>query len=1149
MQAPAIEELIYSCLLAPPEERTSRLEKYCSSHPQLEDGLRARFERLVELGLVTVAGAAPPEPVGTALPERLGPFEVDDVIGRGGMGIVLRGRQPSVGDRRVALKVLSPERVADPVSEARFVREGLLAGRLNHPALCPVLDVGREDGLVYLAMPLVEGRTLASFVEDARDAGARRLDLPGAVGGWRAIARLGAQVARGLQAAHDSGLIHRDVKPANIVVGPDGSPTLLDFGLARDVLEEGDRLTRSADVVGTPAYMAPEQVEAGVRPTDARTDVHALGATLFECLSLELPHAGTTRAALLENIARGPARRLRSIAPELPHALEAILATALATSPDDRYASASALADDLERLLRDEPVEARMPSVLARGRSWARRNRAATVVMGVMAAAVLATGLLAARIADESRGRRLEAAISDAVALRAEARRRPALEAALRAHDLAPEDPRTLGLLMQLCAEPREIARFHCAAGVGRMHLHPAGERIAFEVPGGLELHCVGGARDASMARIECGPVHAFSWLPDGALALTVDGWLRSFDPDGTERWAVDCELGEAPPWGRGRPAMVLVDEPATRVAVGGPDGSLSLRGLADGGLLRRIEIAAGSVHRLASVDGHDEVLVGAEIEAKKSAVHRVDLDRGTVARIGEPVDVLVSSLTIDGEGRYAMWAYAGGKRVVDVGSLASGWPESDVAPAQRIDVPGLAAMVDSATIRAAIVDSGRLAVSSTDRVYVYDLDALADPDVDPLEAQSQLAHGAGVNGLYFGADGLSIFTVSADGLAQQFGARNGVRVALLAQARGSQLVGLAGAESGCVAVRDISGIVQVLAPPSSPVQRVSFRHGMSIVVPVWSGDGELWISQTGLGRLHRVDAESGDTLETVQVSKGAFRRQPTVRLVNGAFDPPLPWTTLRGVVALGPADLLSGELVTDVRGTWPRDVGNQVGASALPDGSAYAALHLDESRHPDVGHVVVLRRESESGAWGGAPVHHELAAPAHHLAFVNEGELALGGMDGALRLLDVGSGEARLIDAGTGEPVRFVAPSPGGGEVLACGARGALRAVDLVSGTVTQLGAHDASVVFAVYSDDGRFVATGDATGEVALWRRDPPRELARWEGHPSRVRHIDFEPGGARLVSSGYDGTIAVWPTDVEVAVTEARSLLTPVVEVGGK
>lgn len=331
------------------------------------------------------------------LPAMLGDFRILREIGRGGMGVVYEAEQQSL-NRRVALKVLPFAAALDPRRLARFRIEVQAAARLHHSNVVPMYAVGEEAGIHYAAMQLVEGRSLDAVIRELRQsAGSRgRQDASSAEAAsiaaegstrsrsfFRAVAELGIQAAQALDHAHEMGVVHRDVKPSNMLVDATGKLWVTDFGLAE--LEGGNTESGSGDVVGTLRYASPEQLVARRAPVDHRTDVYSLGATLYELVGLQPAFPGRNRAELMRRVASDPPRRLKRLNPAVPVSLETIVREAMAKAPDERYASAAAVADDLRRFLSNRPIEARRPSAYRRSVQWVRRHRAlSTAAAGVL---------------------------------------------------------------------------------------------------------------------------------------------------------------------------------------------------------------------------------------------------------------------------------------------------------------------------------------------------------------------------------------------------------------------------------------------------------------------------------------------------------------------------------------------------------------------------------------------------------------------------------------------------------------------------------------------------------------------------------------------------------------------------------------------
>mgnify|MGYP001283424715 CR=1 FL=1 len=327
---------------------------------------------------------------GSAVRFRLGPgdqfgrFTIIEERGRGGMGVVFRALDRDL-DREVALKLLSLE-LSDGRDLERFRREAALASKLRHPRIVAVYSFGEVDGRPFFTMPLVEGESIKELLE-------REKRLPP-----RRAAELIREVALAIDAAHQQRVVHRDLKPANLLLDADGGPLVLDFGLAKDLGREPD-LTRTGELLGTPYYMSPEQARG--EGADHRADVYALGAILYEMLSGKVPYEGNTAGEVLHKILTSDPPAPREQAPDIPYELETVVLTAMAREPFFRYQTAGALAEDLERYLRDRPVQARRPGLPARAVRFVRRHRAAAAMFALLLLTVAGAVVFVLRTQEE----------------------------------------------------------------------------------------------------------------------------------------------------------------------------------------------------------------------------------------------------------------------------------------------------------------------------------------------------------------------------------------------------------------------------------------------------------------------------------------------------------------------------------------------------------------------------------------------------------------------------------------------------------------------------------------------------------------------------------------------------------------------------
>src|SRR5262245_41137235 len=398
-------------------------DAYARRHPQHEAVVRQVLAslRLIRLSAGGSGGGpadADPEPLGC-----LGDFRLVRPVGRGGMGVVYEAEQISLG-RRVALKVLPFAAAMDGRRLQRFRNEAQAAAQLHHSNIVPVYQVGCERGVHFYAMQFIDGQSLAAVIHGLREGSragggdctsgttvegrAAPDDTPPAAalptdrapvdtGFYRSAAGLGAQAAEALEYAHQTGVLHRDVKPANLMVDGSGRLWVTDFGLAQ--IRSDTRLTLTGDLVGTLRYMSPEQALAKRVVVDHRTDVYSLGATLYELLTLEPAFGGEDRQELLRQIAFDEPAPLRRVNRSVPAELEVVVLKALAKNPAERYATAQELADDLRRWLDHRPVLARRPTAGMRGKKWAWRHRTAVTTAAAFTAVLLLVtiGLLAFR--------------------------------------------------------------------------------------------------------------------------------------------------------------------------------------------------------------------------------------------------------------------------------------------------------------------------------------------------------------------------------------------------------------------------------------------------------------------------------------------------------------------------------------------------------------------------------------------------------------------------------------------------------------------------------------------------------------------------------------------------------------------------------
>src|SRR5213594_1551243 len=321
------------------------------------------------------------EPTVARMLKDFGDYELLQEIGRGGQGIVYRARQKSL-NRIVALKVIGLAHWATEAHVKRFRMEAEAAASLNHPCIVPIYEVGERDGACYFSMGVVDGGQLDKIIGSEL--------MPG-----RKAAELMAKLAHTLHHAHQNGVLHRDVKPGNILLDTRGEPHLTDFGLAR-LVETESTVTRTLEVLGTPSYMAPEQAVGNNAAVSSATDIYGLGAVLYQLLTGHPPFAGDTTYETVRMVLETQPRQPRLCNPKVDRDLETICLKCLEKQPSKRYASAEALAEDIERFLRDEPIRSRRSSQLEHVWRWCKRKPlvASLIVALIVVVAISLAGAL-----------------------------------------------------------------------------------------------------------------------------------------------------------------------------------------------------------------------------------------------------------------------------------------------------------------------------------------------------------------------------------------------------------------------------------------------------------------------------------------------------------------------------------------------------------------------------------------------------------------------------------------------------------------------------------------------------------------------------------------------------------------------------------
>jgi WD40 repeat protein len=1019
-----------------------------------------------------------------------GDYELLSEIARGGMGVVYRARQQSL-NRLVALKMILAGQLASAVDVERFQQEAEHAANLDHPHIVPIYEIGIHEGRNYFSMRLVEGSNLRAELP------ALRGDLPKAI-------NLFVDVCRAVHHAHQRGVLHRDLKPGNILIDRDGAPHVTDFGLARKVEGDGG-LTQSGAIVGTPSYMAPEQAR-GEKQLSTAVDVYSLGAVLYELLTGKPPFkAATPMETLVQLLSREPERPSLSF-PAVDRDLETIALKCLERDPSRRYDSAAALADDLDRWRRGEPILARRIGRGERAVRWCKRNPA---VAGLAAAATLALAVgtivssffavRAEREAEVARDAQRSAEAHAEAARRARARSEADKTSAETSAVEAQTERQRAALRAVEAENSRNIAERERVSA--DRHLYVARMNLAQR---DWETHDVVGMLRRLESAMPADGVERAVGLLGIALPPRARADLRGFEWHYWRR--------------RYRSEIVRLHElffPAAH-----PPGVRSIAYSPDGK-----QIATGG----------DDFFV-----------RLWDAESGRPIRTFGKHDGNIAGVAFSADG--TQLASAGGSQGVKVWSVADGKQAHEFA-LRTGDVT-------SAGVRGVFSPDGkRLAVaSSAGRIYRFDLDT--GKPLAPLEG-----HVGEVFAVDYRGDGERIASAGEDGGVRIWDVATGKLMHRLDAAAGPVADVQFSPDGRQLATAGWDHTVRLWNVDAGTPAAVFRDHADLVTCVAFSPDGRRLASggNDNTARIRLLEKTEADGSRPLVIQGG---RRPVQDLAFSPDGARLATAHLDGEAKIWDSHLgqEAPSIVVDPRGALHA-------LAFAPDGRTIAVA--GERSHVDVydGKRNRLRRlEGHAGAvtalayspdgrsivsagddrsvrvWNAATgkLSQTLeghAKPVKSVTFSSDGKLLATGAgvffpisDGEVKLWDPSTGRELRTLVGTEAGVTSVSFSPDGKRLAVTSAQQQTVVLwETATGKqLATLAGHRELVTRVKFSPDGFRLATCSHDGTARLWEPENRLETALLAGHSDEVLDIAFSPDGRRLATASKDRAVKIW--DVE-------------------
>lgn len=1053
--------------------------EYAQKYPELAEEIYDLFPALVEIEhLKPSTEDVTGEHIASinSIPAKVGEFRIVRQVGKGGMGVVYEAIQESLG-RHVALKLLPPEAILDPLRLERFRREAKAAARLHHTNIVPVFGTGEADGRYYYAMQFISGHPLDAVIDEVRRLKDKSATLPtkavtevasslltGTFGGthrstrttdihsasqacsvtttlsesgrhyWQTISSIGTQAAEALAYAHAQGIVHRDVKPANLLLDVEGTLWITDFGLAKSL--DADDLTEAGDIVGTLRYMAPERLDGY---GDHRADIYGLGLTLYELLCFRPAFQAENRAKLVEQVISANPINPRKINPNVPRDLETIVLKAMQADPAMRYQSAAELADDLRRYQEDRPIKARRTSSSEQAIRWCRRNPlVASLLAGILFLFAAGTAIASyfANDAWNEAKRANQAKLSEATAL-LEARRkvvRLALATGARYADGGNSDAALLWYQAALRDEPDVESNMEDHLLRLKLALNKKPLMI------GLAVHdepLVTADIDDAGTRV---------------LALTKFGKANLWDIRAGQKVS---ELAHS-----GLVKSIAMSRDGLFALTGGTDGKVNIWNATDGRLLRTLV--------------HGTVVVCLAWQPDSDIIVSVGGEAGV--RLWNTLSGDSIATTLQAPGAYFLGFNADGTRAVTASEdgLARVW-QMDTGQLLGQPIPHFTrdAYEILWNVRRGPVLSpdGKLVLTSTGRLRTGDDYQLACSEVESGKKQWQMQKFAYFQ--IFDAEGKNL--LATQGGAALIDATGGKRLTLLSTPRECQSAVFLGDDR--IASVSTGGLLQV-----------------------WTQDSKAFTPTDQTLQM----ADSVRNLKALPDKRHLFvaSADGTARLIDTA-----PRWTGKPLIESGRADMYR----YPVRGDRFRKYS--------PDGTIECEYGAGENMR--------------IGPSGTELLPIVLPVKSVSANFSRDGETVISTTTDAIQSWQASTGKPLspplAVALGEGDETAF--SSDGKRVCLTSQAKREVRVFDLLTSQLllefSYPATEETTRAGSTLSDDGKWLATGDFAfaGAVEVWSVESNKRVARFMPHRGNLIKLDFSDDATRVLVSSSDTTARLW------------------------